>query len=58
MLKKKVREHLEDLMTEIHATAHETDPNGEICLSPMVGETLDADATWTSEGDENDELFA
>jgi hypothetical protein len=51
------REKLEGLLAEIHADAYEASNEGQICLSPMLGETIDAaDSNWTSEGDEYDEL--
>lgn len=51
------RERLEGLLAEIHADTCEASSGGEVCLSPMLGETIDAaDNTWTPEGDENDEL--
>ena len=56
MRKKIEREKLEGLLAEIHEDTNEAGSDGEVCLSPMVGETLDADNS-TSEGDENDELF-
>ncbi|MBI1278925.1 MAG: hypothetical protein GC179_12425 [Anaerolineaceae bacterium] len=57
MRNKSERERLEGLLAEIHADTHEASSEGEVCLSPMLGETIDAaDNTWTSEGDEYDEL--
>ena len=57
MRKKTERERLEGLLAEIHADTHEASNEGEICLSPMLGETIDAaDNNWTTEGDEYDEL--
>ena len=56
MRKKAERERLEGLLAEIHADAHEASNEGEVCLSPMLGETVDAvDNDLTCEGDENDE---
>lgn len=57
MRNKAERERLEGLLAEIHADTCEASGSGEICLSPMMGETVDTDNNWTSEGDENDELF-
>jgi len=58
MRNKAERERLEGLLAEIHADTHEASSEGETCLSPMLGETIDAaDNNWTIEGDENDELF-
>ena len=56
MRKKSERERLEDLLAEIHADAHQASSEGQVCLSPMLGETIDTDNKWTSEGDETDEL--
>jgi hypothetical protein len=51
------REKLEGLLAEIHADAYEASSEGQTCLSPMLGETIDAaDNSWTPEGDEYDEL--
>ncbi len=51
------RERLEGLLAEIHADTHEASSEGEVCLSPMLGETIDAaDTNWTSEGDDYDEF--
>jgi hypothetical protein len=51
------REKLEGLLAEIHADTCEASNESQICLSPMLGETIDAaDNSWTSEGDEYDEL--
>ncbi len=51
------RERLEGLLAEIHADTCEAGSEGEICLSPMLGETIDAaDNNWTSEGDDYDEF--
>ncbi len=50
-------EKLEGLMAEINA-AYEAGYEGEVCLSPLLGTPLDETETgYTSEGDENDELF-
>ncbi len=58
MRKKAERERLEGLLAEIHMDTHEASSEGEVCLSPMLGETIDAgDNNWTSEGDEYNELF-
>ena len=58
MRKKDERERLEGLLAEIHADACEASNEVQMCLSPMLGETVDAtDNDSTSEGDENDELF-
>ncbi len=56
MRKKAERERLEGLLAEIHADAYEASNEGQVCLSPMLGETVDADNNLTSEGDEYDEL--
>lgn len=56
MRKKTEREKLEGLLAEIHESTSEAGSDGEVCLSPMLGETVDADNS-TSEGDDNDELF-
>lgn len=51
------REKLEGLMAEINA-AYEAGNDGEVCLSPLLGTPLDeTENGYTSEGDENDELF-
>ena len=57
MRKKAECEKLEELLAKIHADAHEANSDGEICLSPMMGETIDTERDWTSEGDNTDELF-
>ena len=56
MRKKTERERLEGLLAEIHADASEAGSEGQICLSPMLGESVDADINGTPEGDEYDEL--
>ena len=57
MRNKTERERLEGLLAEIHADTHEASSEGEVCLSPMLGETVDAaDKNWNTEGDEYDEL--
>ena len=56
MRKKIEREKLEGLLAEIHEDTNEAGSDGEVCLSPMLGETVDADNNLTSEGDEYDEL--
>ena len=57
MRKKTERERLEGLLAEIHANTHEASGDGEVCLSPMLGETVGADdSNGSSEGDEYDEL--
>ena len=57
MRKKAERERLEGLPAEIQSDTHEAGSDGEVCLSPMLGETVDAaDNNWNSEGDEYDEL--
>ena len=56
MRKKIEREQLEDLLAEIQADAHAASSDGEVCLSPMIGETVDSESDWTSEGDNYDEL--
>ena len=57
MRNKAERERLEGLLAEIHADTHEASSGGEVCLSPMLGETIDAaDNEWTSEGDDYDEF--
>ena len=57
MRKKAERERLEGLLAEIHADTHEAGSEGQACLSPMLGETVDAaDDNWTTEGDDYDEL--
>ena len=56
MRKKIEREQLEDLLAEIQADAHAASSDGEVYLSPMIGETVDTESEWTSEGDLNDEL--
>lgn len=54
---KSEREKLEGLMAEINA-AYEGGNDGAVCLSPLVGTSIDETETGTtSEGDENDELF-
>ena len=55
MRKKTERERLEGLLAEIHESTSEAGSDGEVCLSPMVGEAVDTDNS-TSEGDDNDEL--
>ena len=56
MRKKTERERLEGLLAEIHADTYEASSEGQVCLSPMLGEAIDADNNGT-EGEENDELF-
>jgi hypothetical protein len=57
MRKKAERERLEGLLAEIHADTYEASSEGQACLSPMVGETVDTeDSNWSSEGDDYDEL--
>jgi len=56
MRNKTERERLEGLLAEIHADAYEAGSEGQICLSPMLGETVDDDNNGTIEGEENDEL--
>jgi hypothetical protein len=56
MRKKDQRKKLEGLLAEIHESTSEAGSDGEVCLSPMLGETIDSDNS-TSEGDDNDELF-
>ncbi|MEP6988419.1 MAG: hypothetical protein ABI970_22645 [Chloroflexota bacterium] len=57
MRKKAERERLEGLLAEIHADTHEASSEGQACLSPMVGESVDAaDDNWTTEGEDYDEL--
>ena len=51
------RERLEGLLAEIHADTHEASSEGQVCLSPMLGETVNAaDDLWTSEGEDYDDL--
>ena len=56
MRKTDQRKKLEGLLAEIHESTSQAGSDGEVCLSPMVGETVDTDNS-TSEGDDNDELF-
>ena len=58
MRNKMDREKLEGLLAEIHADTHESGSAGEVCLSPMLGETVDTDSNWTPEGEDNDELLS
>jgi hypothetical protein len=44
------------LLAEIQSDTHEAGSEGEVCLSPMLDETVDAGNNLTSEGDEYDEL--
>ena len=57
MRNKSEREKLEGLLAEIHESTSEAGSGGEVCLSPMIGESLDdVDHNWTTEGDDYDEL--
>jgi hypothetical protein len=57
MRKKVERERLEGLLAEIHESTNESGSQGQTCLSPMLGETVDdTDHNWTTEGDDYDEL--
>ena len=59
MRKKAEREKLEGLLAEIHADAYEASHDGAVCLSPLLGTTVDdTEKGWASEGDEYDELFS
>lgn len=55
MRKTDQRKKLEGLLAEIHESVSEAGSDGEVCLSPLLGETVDTDNS-TSEGDDNDEL--
>lgn len=58
MRNKMDREKLEGLLAEIHADTYESGSAGEVCLSPMLGETGETDSNWTPEGEDNDELLS
>ena len=57
MRKKAERERLEGLLAKINIDSDEAGAEGQTCLSPMLGETVDTDNDSNAEGDENDELF-
>lgn len=55
MRKTDQRKKLEGLLAEIHESTSQAGSDGEVCLSPLLGEAVDTDNS-TSEGDDNDEL--
>ena len=58
MRNKEEREKLEGLLAQIHADTNAAGSEGEICISPLLGATVDDPETgWASEG-EDDELFS